>query len=64
LHVPAHEVVYVGDDLELDAIAARDAGMTGIWLNRLGTDPTRCPPDVTAISSLDELGNVLGASVK
>jgi len=28
------QAVYVGDDVEIDAIAARDAGLTAIWLRR------------------------------
>ena len=28
---------YVGDDLVVDALAAREAGLTGIWLDRRGT---------------------------
>ena len=37
------DTVYVGDDVEIDAIAARDAGLSGIWLRR---DPAtgRAPP--------------------
>ena len=28
---------YVGDDLVVDALAAREAGLAGIWLDRRGT---------------------------
>lgn len=59
LGVNKDEALYVGDDLEIDAIAAQNAGMTGIWLNRFGAEATNCPRDVTAISSLDELENLL-----
>ena len=32
--MPAHEIVHVGDDPELDVAGARQAGMRAIWLNR------------------------------
>ncbi|MEJ6484796.1 HAD family hydrolase [Nostoc punctiforme UO1] len=38
LGVQQTESVYVGDNLELNAIAARDAGLIGVWLNRLHGD--------------------------
>jgi putative hydrolase of the HAD superfamily len=31
---PAQETAYVGDHLRVDALAARDAGLCGIWLRR------------------------------
>lgn len=57
---------YVGDELDLDAVAARDAGLVGVWLDRPG--PRRVPvPDaeiaaagVAVVRSLDELPAVLG----
>jgi len=32
------EVVYVGDDLQLDVVAAQAAGLRAVWLNRHGSD--------------------------
>lgn len=57
---------YVGDELDVDAVAAREAGLVGVWLDRPG--PRRVPvteADVAAagvdvIGSLDELPAVLG----
>jgi len=40
------ETIYVGDNLILDALASRNAGLVGVWLDRLQND------------SLDSLGNV------
>lgn len=33
------QTLYVGDDLEIDAIAARDAGLRAVWLQRDPGDP-------------------------
>ena len=33
------ETLYVGDHLEVDAIAARDAGLAAVWLQREPADP-------------------------
>ncbi|HYJ76220.1 MAG TPA: HAD family hydrolase [Kineosporiaceae bacterium] len=58
LGVEPAEAAYVGDELEVDARGARDAGLLGVWLDRHGTGES--PPDVPVISSLDELPAVLG----
>lgn len=42
---PPHDVVYVGDNLHTDALAATRAGLRGIWLNRLGELPEQPPPE-------------------
>ena len=57
---------YVGDELDVDAVAAREAGLVGVWLDRPG--PRRVPvteaevaaAGVDVIGSLDELPAVLG----
>lgn len=48
------ECVFVGDNLELDALAARAAGMRGVWLQ---PDPAMraARPDVESIASLSDL---------
>jgi len=53
LDQPASAVVYVGDDLAVDAIGAAAAGLTSIWLDRHGRGGE--PTDVPAITSLTEL---------
>jgi putative hydrolase of the HAD superfamily len=57
---------YVGDELDVDAVAARAAGLTGVWLDRPG--PRRVPvseADVSAsgvvvVHGLAELVDALG----
>lgn len=36
--VPADQVLHVGDDVQLDALAALQAGMQSAWVNRKGED--------------------------
>ena len=45
--------VHVGDRLEVDALGARDAGLTGVWLDRRGKGDA--PSSVTTIARLSEL---------
>jgi putative hydrolase of the HAD superfamily len=52
------EVAYVGDELDVDARGARDAGLVGVWLDRHGTGER--PGDVPVVRSLDELPTLLG----
>jgi len=56
LGVPARAVVYVGDQLEVDARAATAAGLRGIWLNRTGDT---VPSGVEAIDNLTDLPTLL-----
>lgn len=51
LGVHAEDAVMVGDNYDLDVVAARNAGLRGIHLDRAGTHPT---PDSQRIRSLDE----------
>jgi putative hydrolase of the HAD superfamily len=51
-------VAYVGDELDVDARGARDAGLVGVWLDRHGDG--RTPPDVPVVRSLDDLPPLLG----
>lgn len=52
LDLSPSRVAYVGDRLDVDAIAATAAGLRGIWLDRTnGTDH----PEVTRITTLAEL---------
>jgi putative hydrolase of the HAD superfamily len=57
LGVPPHTTVYVGDQLEVDALGASAAGLRGIWLNRKGR---AVPPEVEAINDLADLPGLLG----
>ena len=63
--VPVAEAVYVGDRLHTDAIGAASAGLTGVWLNRHGTqtadeDEAVAASGVRVIHSLAELPDLLG----
>ena len=55
---------YVGDEADVDALGARDAGLVGVWLDRPGA--RRHPVDeasvtaVAVIRSLAELPDALG----
>jgi putative hydrolase of the HAD superfamily len=57
---------YVGDELDVDAQAARDAGLVGVWIDRPGErrvaipEPDAEAPGVIVIRSLDELPPALG----
>ncbi|WP_037570449.1 HAD family hydrolase [Phaeacidiphilus oryzae] len=39
LGLPPHQVAYVGDRYDLDAVGARDAGLHAYWLDRSGAGP-------------------------
>ena len=53
------ETVYVGDDIEIDAIAAKDAGLFAVWLQRDpgdGADArTAEAHGITVVSSLNDV---------
>ncbi|GII58587.1 hydrolase [Planotetraspora thailandica] len=54
LGLPAHQVAYVGDKYEIDAVGAREAGLRSYWIDR---EATGAPSSegITVIRSLDEL---------
>jgi putative hydrolase of the HAD superfamily len=58
LGVEAGEAAYVGDELDVDARAARDAGLFGVWLDRHGTGLE--PGDVPVVRTLAEVPALLG----
>lgn len=60
--VPLSAALYVGDRLATDAIGAADAGLTGVFLDRVGAPGhgQPVPPGVTRITSLAELPALLG----
>lgn len=57
---------YVGDELDIDAVAAAEAGLRGVWVDRPGSRRTPVSQeeieaaDVLVIRSLAELPGVLG----
>lgn len=50
-------VFYVGDNLQTDALAATQAGLRGVWLNRLA-EPAHAQPEVT-VTSLRQVQGLL-----
>ncbi|GAB2667414.1 HAD family hydrolase [Nocardia goodfellowii] len=58
LDLPPGEVAYVGDRLDIDALGARDAGLTAVWLDRAGSG-VGVPAGVLRITSLSELSELL-----
>jgi putative hydrolase of the HAD superfamily len=58
LGVDPGDAVYVGDELDVDARAARDAGLLGVWLDRHGSGLE--PGDVPVVRTLAELPGLLG----
>lgn len=62
LDVPLSDILHVGDDAKLDAVAARDAGMHAVWLNRTGLDwPVEEQHPTTTVASLTALCSLLAA---
>jgi putative hydrolase of the HAD superfamily len=49
--------VYVGDLYDVDAVAARNAGLVGVWLDRAGDASEHHVPPV--IHSLAQLAQIL-----
>jgi putative hydrolase of the HAD superfamily len=58
LNLPPGMVAHVGDRLDIDAIAATQAGLRGIWLNRTGSRQPR-PAGIAMIDSLEALPALL-----
>lgn len=59
LGLPPDRVAYLGDELDVDARGARDAGLLGIWFDRHGTGLQ--PDDVPVVRALGELPGLLTA---
>lgn len=54
------EVIYVGDDPELDVEGARRAGMQAVWIDRIGAPwPTHVPAPPLTVTSIAELADLL-----
>ena len=57
---------YVGDELDVDAVAAREAGLVGVWVDRPGTrrlpltDDQVAAAGVQVVTTLDDLPAALG----
>ena len=60
LSCPAEAVLHVGDDALLDVLAARQAGMQSVWVNRGEADWRHPETPHLTVSSLDQLCEALG----
>ncbi|MEU9048090.1 MULTISPECIES: HAD family hydrolase [unclassified Kitasatospora] len=61
LGLAPHEVAYVGDKYDLDALGARDAGLHAFWLDR-SADGAPVADGVHVLHSLEALPAALGAA--
>ncbi|MDO4592574.1 MAG: HAD-IA family hydrolase [Comamonadaceae bacterium] len=62
LGLPPSAILHVGDDAKLDVVAARDAGMHAVWLNRSGIDwPLTDQHPPMTVASLTQLQALLTA---
>ena len=61
LGLPPQEVAYVGDQPDIDARGAVEAGLLGIWLDRAGTGGR---PELTRITDLHQLPRLLGGDTR
>ncbi|MER5767505.1 HAD family hydrolase [Streptomyces sp. NPDC001985] len=56
LELPPAEVLYVGDEPDIDARGAVEAGLAGVWLDRTGVGGR---PELIRITGLDQLPALL-----
>ncbi|MFJ8077864.1 HAD family hydrolase [Streptomyces sp. NPDC096176] len=61
LELAPYEVAYVGDQPDIDARGAVEAGLRGIWLDRQGLGGR---PELIRITGLDELPALLGSDTR
>ena len=55
-NVQPEQAYYIGDNLVYDAIASKNAGMNGVWINRKNRTTY---DDLNVIHSLNELANII-----
>jgi FMN phosphatase YigB (HAD superfamily) len=58
-HAPAGEILYVGDRVDKDVLAALAAGLHAVRIRRGAHAQVESPPGVVTIGSLDELPEAL-----
>lgn len=61
LSLEPDEVVYVGDRLDIDAVAATAAGLSGVWIDRTGAETPGLPEGVTRVATLNELPRLISS---
>jgi putative hydrolase of the HAD superfamily len=55
--VTPRDCIYVGDDIEIDVLGCKSAGMKGIWLNRV--DNSSSITDIITIRTLQEVPELI-----
>lgn len=60
LRIAPHQAVHVGDRLDVDAVGAVRAGLTGVWLDRSGRGQP-APPGIHVINDLTVLPDLVAA---
>jgi FMN hydrolase / 5-amino-6-(5-phospho-D-ribitylamino)uracil phosphatase len=56
-----HDILYVGDDPVLDVAAAREAGLSTVWVNRFDLEwPSELAPADIVVTDLAQLAEFLG----
>ncbi|WP_330240899.1 HAD family hydrolase [Streptomyces sp. NBC_00525] len=61
LGLAAHEVLYVGNEPDIDAAGATAAGLAGVWLDR---DDVGGRPELVRITGLDQLPGLLAGDTR
>ncbi|KOX35756.1 MULTISPECIES: HAD family hydrolase [unclassified Streptomyces] len=61
LGLPPHQVAYVGDQPDIDARGAAEAGLLGVWLDRAGTGGR---PELERITELSQLPDLLRGATR
>ncbi|MGC4945200.1 HAD family hydrolase [Streptomyces sp. DT224] len=61
LGLDPHEVLYVGDEPDIDAAGATAAGLAGVWLDRRGRGGQ---PELVRITGLDQLPGLLAGHTR
>ncbi|MFE0650817.1 HAD family hydrolase [Streptomyces sp. NPDC059534] len=61
LDLPPHQVAYVGDQPDIDARGAVEAGLLGVWLDRADTGGR---PELNRITGLHQLPALLGGHTR
>ncbi len=48
------QITYIGDNLQKDALAAAQAGMNGVWLNRNGKSPRAGVSEIKSLADFSQ----------
>ena len=59
LNCKPEKLIYIGDRLEVDAVASSNTGMLGIWINRKRKLEEKLPKSIVEIYSLSQLSQII-----